>query len=366
MIYPHKIDMTWGGFHELEPRDLPEWALDQPLQWTISSGQGTLLDIGSDRVRFTGPAAGPAVPDQTVIHLYVGEDVVGECVVTLATVPAELWRVPSPDLPPEPEPEPPPEDQDIQEPVDCGKDPTNPREPLVISPTHAMIFPLQMLSIVITRIWEVCEDGCYTWELSWGGGKLLCNCGREAIYQAPRINEECEHNAQIDLIYNFEVIATCHIIVNTWGRRGVAYAIYQKVHHHWETGQGLPSSGGASPWPKGVLTASWYIRAYGKTYDCQDEIVREFQHVDIPCHCGYSSWQGKWLIKVGEYAGVGGSYEQLADIPLWIIDGRYPARVEDRRTAIMKAGGCCPMGLEKLLWMPDEQRAFLDKYREDS
>jgi len=222
-----------------------------------------------------------------------------------------------------------------------------------------------MLSIVIKRIWEVCDDGCYTWSLSWGGGKLLCNCGREAIYQAPRINEECEHNAQVDLIYNFEVIATCHIVINTWGRRGVAYAIYQKVHHHWETAQQPLTGGGAAPLPTGVHFGSWYIRAYGKTYDCQDEIVREFQHVGVHCMCGYSSWQQKWLIYVGEYAGVHGVYEQLADIPIHIIQGRYPARVEDRRTATMKAGGCCPMGLEKLLWMPDEQRAFLDAYRED-
>jgi len=364
MIYPHRVEMTWGGFHELEPRDLPEWALEQPLQWTISSGQGTLLDIGSDRVRFTGPAAGPDVPDQTVIHLYVGEDVVGECVVTLATVPAELWRVPSPDLPPEPEPEPPPEDEDIQEPVDCGKDPTSPREPLVISPAHAMIFPLQMLSIVITRIWEVCEDACYTWEISWGGGTLLCNCGREAIYQAPRINYECESNAQVDLIFNFEVIASCHIVINTWGRSGVAYSITQLAHHDWTTAMWPLTGGGAAPLPVGVKYGTWWIKGYGKTYDCQDQVVREYAYVTISCICGYSAWQQKWLIKVGEYAGVGGSYEQLADIPLWKIHGRYPAAVKDLRTPIMKAGGCCAEGLQELHWMPDEQREFLEAHRE--
>lgn len=317
-------------------------------------------------MRFTGPEAGLGVPDRTIIHLYAVDDIVGECTVTLAAVPAALWRAPSPDLPPEPEPEPPPKDEDIQEPVDCGKDPASPREPLVISPAHAMIFPLQKLAIVITRIWEVCEDGCYTWEIAWGGGTLLCNCGREAIYQAPRINYECERNAQVDLIFNFEVIASCHIVVNTWGRSGVAYAIFQKVHHHWATAQGPLTGGGAAPLPKGVHFGSWYIRAYGKTYDCQDQVVREFQHVNIPVICGYSAWQQKWLIKVGEYAGVGGSYEQLGDIPLWIIEGRHPPRVEDLRTPQMKAGGCCTEGLEGLHWMPDEQRAFLDKYREET
>ena len=358
--------MSWGGSQELEPADLPAWTEGHKLTWTISAGQGSLLEIGSNRIRYTGPERGPEVPNTTVIHLYAGEEIVGECTVTLQLIRPPMYPEPLPDLPPEPEPEPPPEDQDIQEPVDCGKDPASPREPLVISPAHAMIFPLQKLAIVITRIWEVCDDGCYTWEIAWGGGILLCNCGREAIYQAPRINYECERNAQVDLIFNFQVIASCHIVVNTWGRSGVAYAIFQKVHHHWETGQGLPSTGGATPWPAGVLTRSWYIRAYGKTYDCQDQVVREFQHVDIPCHCGYSAWQGEWIIKVGEYAGVGGSYYELAEIPIWIIQGRHPARVEDLRTPQMKAGGCCAEGLQELHWMPEEQRAFLDKYREDS
>ena len=366
MIYPHKVEMHWAGFQDLEPADLPAWTADQPLSWTIDTGQGSLLQIGSDKVRFTGPEAGIGVPDRTVVHLYAGEELVGECTIVLATVPAALWGPPSADLPKEPEPEPPPEDEDILEPVDCGKDPYKPREPLKIRPIHAMVFPLQKLSIVVVAIWEVCADGCYTWKIAWGGGQLLCNCGRECIYQAPRMNENCEDNAQVDLIFDHRVIASCEIVVNTWGRHDVAYAIYQKVHHHWETGQGLPSGGGASPWPKDVLTASWYIRAYGKTYDCGDEIVREFQHVDIYCHCGYSAWQEKWLIYVGEYAGVHGVYEQLADIPIHIIQARYPARVEDRRTKVMKAGGCCPMSLEDLRLMPDKQKAFLDKYREDS
>ncbi len=366
MIYPHKVEMHWAGFQDLEPADLPAWTAGQPLTWTIDTGQGSLLQIGSDRVRFTGPEAGKGVPDRTIVHLYAGEELVGECTIVLAAVPAAFWGPPSADLPSEPEPDPPPEDQDILEPVDCGKDPRNPREPLKISPVHAMVSPLQKLSIVVVAIWEVCADGCYTWKIAWGGGILLCNCGRECIYQAPRMNENCEDNAQIDLIFDHRVIASCEIVVNTWGRSDVAYAIYQQVHHHWESGMSRISEVGTGTLPKGVKFGLWYIRGYGKTYDCQDQVVREFQHVSVLVTCGWSAWQQKWLIHVYDYKGVQGVYEQLADIPLWIIQGRYPARVEDRRTKVMKAGGCCPMSLEDDRLIPDEQKAFLDAYREGS
>jgi len=130
MIYPHKVQMAFSGSQELEPLDLPDWAIGQELSWTISSGLGTLLDIGSDRVRFTGPAAGVGVPDQTVIHLYALDQVVGECTVNLAAVPPRLWRPASPDLPPNQNQNHPPKTKTSKSPSTVVKTPQIPANPL--------------------------------------------------------------------------------------------------------------------------------------------------------------------------------------------------------------------------------------------
>lgn len=323
MIYPHTVKMSWGGDIELEARELPAWAADQPLTWTVASGQGSILDLGGIKIRFTGPQAGPFVPTKTVIHLYAGDGLVGECTITFAIIAPSRERDPPEGFPKPPEPDPPPEEEEIIPTVDCGVDPEHPEEPLKIHPAEYMAGPLEEVHIGIVKIWEVCEEGCYTWKISSGGGTLLCNCGREAVYLTPRLNAECEANAVIDLIYCERVIASCYVTINTWGRAGLAYVIFE-----------TPDFGaGGDIWGR------------AQRYDCQDEPLQPLTWLHLWVTRAYSTFAGKYQWYVSENKYVGGVFDTLGDIPMAILQAAYPAHTVDARTRNMKRAGCCPMGL---------------------
>lgn len=315
------------------------------MTWTISSGQGKFLDLGANRIKYIGPEWGPDVPNKTVIHLYAGEEIVGECTVNLAVIAPKVEPETAALLPKEPEPEPPPEEEEILEPVDCGVDPENPLEPLKIRPTEVMAGPLQEVKIGIVKIWQVCEEGCYTWRISSGGGQLLCNCGREAIYLTPRVNAECEANAVIDLIYDERVIASCYVTINTWGPSSLAYVVFKKpaiegmdLYPGWRASEkpGIPA---------GVEAPSWVIVGRAQRYDCNDRPLQPLMYLHIWCSCGYSIFAKKWQIYIGEYRGVGGVYDTLEEVPMHILYKNHPDQTVDSRTLWMKRGGCCPYGL---------------------
>lgn len=227
MIYPHKVNLSWGGSVELEARDLSEWAAAQPLSWTITSGQGSILDPSGIKVQFVGPDAGPDVPLNTVLHLFAGEsaEIVGECTITfdVPLMDPALLR----DLPREPEPDPPPEENEIEVPVECCADPEDPSKPLKITPVEVSMGPDENLYIRIPKIHSDCERGCYTWRIAYGGGRLLCDCGPRAIYRSPSLNRQCENNALIELICDTIPIAHTYVTINTHGAGAIAYETFE-------------------------------------------------------------------------------------------------------------------------------------------
>ena len=227
MIYPNKADLSWGGHVELQAADLPDWATAQPLSWTITSGQGSIVDLGGNKIRYIGPEGGPDVPLNTVIHLFAGEpgELVGECNVafTIPLMDPKMFK----DLPQEPEPDPPPEEEEVEIPIECCADPEDPREPLKITPTEVLIGPDKNLYIRIPRIHEQCERGCYTWSISYGGGRLLCDCGPRAIFRSPLLNRQCENNTLIELICGGVPIAHVYVTTNTHGAGAIAYETFE-------------------------------------------------------------------------------------------------------------------------------------------
>ena len=227
MIYPRKASLSWGGNIDLGARDLPEWAATQPLSWTITSGQGSIVDLGGMKISFTGPEGGPDVPTRTLIHLFAGDSAepVGECTITfdIPLMDPALLR----DLPTEPEPDPPPEEKEIIIPVECCADPEDPREPLKITPVQVSMGPDEDLYIRIPRIHKDCMHGCYTWRIAYGGGRLICNCGPRAVYRSPSLNRMCEDNALIELICDTVPIAHTYVTINTWAGGVVAYETFE-------------------------------------------------------------------------------------------------------------------------------------------
>jgi len=351
MIYPHTVEMSWGGDVELEARDLPDWAEAQPLTWTISSGQGSIIDLGGIKIRYIGPQAGPDVPDKTVIHVFAGDEIVGECTITLKVILPIYKPEPLPGIPKEPDPDPPPKEEDVVPTVDCGVDPEHPEEPLKVRPTEVMAGPEEEVTIGIEKIWEVCEEGCYTWRIAYGGGKLLCNCGRQAIYLTPSVNGECEANAMIELIYCERVIAECYVTINTWDRRGEAYVLYDR-DAHWDWGDYDPAWRGAqspSP-PPGVLAPSWFLRDYASIYDCGDRLIRKFDYLQQWWHCSWVPIRKEWQIYCSARCYGPSGFKTLEEIPMGKIRYPYP-KDKDLRRPWMKTGGCCPLGLVGIAYL---------------
>lgn len=351
MIYPHTVEISWGGDVELQARDLPEWAEAQPLTWTISSGQGSILDLGGIKIRYIGPEAGPDVPNKAVIHLYAGEEIVGECTITLKYIIPKITPEPLEELPKPPDPDPPPKEEDVVPTVDCGVDPEHPEQPLKISPTEIAAGPLQEVKIGIVKIWEVCEEGCYTWRIASGGGKLLCNCGRQATYLTPRINGMCEANAVVELIYCERVIASCYVTINTWSGRAPAYVLYDR-NAHWDWGDYDPAWGGRQPAapPEGVAAASWFLRDYVRTYDCADRLISKIDYLSQWWHCSWVPIRKEWQIYCSHRCYGPWGFKTLGEIPMGQIRPPYP-KDKDLRTDWMKQGGCCPLGLVGIAYL---------------
>jgi len=227
MIYPHTVHLSFGGDVELEARDLPDWAYRQPLSWSITFGQGSFLDLEGIKIRFTGPEWGPDVPTRTVIHLFAGQpgELVGECTISfdIPLMDPKLLR----DLPQEPEPDPPPEEDEIEIPIECCADPEDPTKPLKITPTQVSMGPDENLFIRIPRIHEDCQHGCYSWRISYGGGRMICDCGPRGVYRSPLLNRECENNALIELICATVPIAHVYVTTNTHGPGTIAYETFE-------------------------------------------------------------------------------------------------------------------------------------------
>jgi len=343
--------MSWGGDVELEARDLPDWAEDQPLTWTISSGQGSILDLGGIKIRYIGPQWGPDVPTKTLIHLFAAEEIVGECTITLAMITVVVEPEPPTGLPTQLEPEPPTKEEDIVPTVDCGRDPENPDQPLKIRPTTTRAGPNQEVIIEIEKIFKVCEHGCYTWRIAYGGGMMLCACGRKAIYYTPSLNGRCEDNAMIELVYCERVIAKCYVTINTWGERQPAYALYDRMLHFyfgfwdkpWRELQEVPP-------PAGVTAPIFYLLDWAHIYDCNDELIVKKPYIDVACYCNYGGRPPRWIITV-PYPGIPyQEYKSLAEIPMYKLNYLY-RKDEDLRTDEMKVGGCCPAGLVGLAYL---------------
>lgn len=343
MISPSNPQISWGSSIDLEARELPDWTEGQPLSWTISSGQGSLLDPSGIKIKFTAPQGGPDVPHKTVIHLYAGVQgqLVGECTVTLA---ADLpWAKLLEELPQEPEPEPPPEEEEIEEPHDCCADPHQPDEPLKVVPSQIQADPLQKYSIRIPYIYEECDDGCYDWIIKSGGGTLLCDCGPRAIYQAPRTNENCEANAVVELICNGEPVAQCYISINTLWHKEAVYAEYDH-EPTWETsGPRPPVKAGVGGTPPAEATYQWlHLKFYMRLYNCMSELIIERPYHNYTFSWGYSMWQAKWFLYTITTGAPFANYESQKDIDWSHLN--IPAD-QDIRTDYQKLRGCCPLKL---------------------
>lgn len=348
MIRPKSVQMSWGGTHDLEAVDLPDWTRGQELTWSITAGQGSIQVLEAHKIRFTGPPAGPRAADQTLIHVYSGSEVVGECTIFLAALMAERIAERAQGLPPEPEPEPPPTEEEIIPPLDCCADPKNPDQPLNIIPEKIQLEPFQRVSIRIPFIYKDCDQSCYTWKISKGGGVLDCACGARAIYRAPRYNENCEDNAVVDLICLKKVVAQCHIAINTHWSTEHAYAEYDQKPTWTYTGTDRGERGDPPiPCPSGGQGSYLHLRYYVYIYNCMGELIIKRPYHSFDFWWGWSIYGNKWVLQDMTPLDFFGSYDSQGDIPISKLRIRSD---EDLRSAYMKKRGCCPLVIyEKMI-----------------
>jgi len=348
MIYPHTVQLGWGGSIDLEPRDLPDWAAGQVLTWTITSGQGILFPIGEDRQRFTAPKAAPGVPTQTVIILYAGDEPVGEAVINMAAYEVPQYRKPPEEITPEPEPEPPPTEEEIADPLDCCVDPHNPDQPIQIIPTSVTIGPYERVGIRIPFIYQDCDEGCYTWKISRGGGILECSCGAKAIYRAPKSNRDREKNALVRLFCDKKPVAECKIAINSYWATEHAYAEYDDGPTWTSDGPILKPMGDPPAIPATMGNQKYLNLVYNmQLYNCMSEMVLERPYHQFRFQWGYSVMGEKWVLQDISPFDVFGSYDAIGDIPLKKL---HIPRAQDLRTTWMKSRGCCPdVAYEKLI-----------------
>jgi len=300
-------------------------------------------------IRYTAPAEMPIVYPYAVIHLYAGTELVGECTITFKSIEPKPEPLESEILSKEPEPEPEPQEEEIIEPHDCCADPDRPDEPLKIEPTSIRAGPNQPVIIGIKKLWRDCDDGCYKWQIAHGGGKLLCACGKQAIYLTPSLNRMCEANATIELICTDQVVATCHVTINTWGEREPAYITYDRDLHFTFEFWDAPWAGehGVAP-PPGITAPVFYLVDWRHVYDCNDNELSKNPYIKEQIIATYNPIKKQWVY-IPHIVGIpGGEYDSYTAIPIHSIRQQYKDD-EDVRTHDMKESGCCPEGLIPIL-----------------